>query len=365
MKRTHREIDRLAAILLFVRSENECYVNDPTELNTLVRAYDEYGLSSIECHCFCNLNAFLDCCQGVNNHLAACPGKMTGHLSSFSREFMMVMLPHTPMPYPVTPFTPKLPTPTISESSSASGAVPPPNFVGKVEQELEPSAGACAHQHVERTIRVYLVDDHQMLLDCLSAYLKADSQFEVVGQATNTDQALLEITQNLPDVVVMDVELPGRSVFDIAETLRSRVHGIRIIYLSGFASDILLTRALKPGCYGYLLKGEPVSVIRQAILRAMDGEMSFSPDVRQRLAVDSVSRRFSVSSDSPLTALTGRQLEVLRHLANGASVKEIARLMHLSQKSVDSHKYRIMHKLGIHDRVELARFAIREGLIRP
>jgi DNA-binding NarL/FixJ family response regulator len=214
-------------------------------------------------------------------------------------------------------------------------------------------------------IRVFLVDDHQLLLDCLSSYLENEPRVKVVGTSNSTEHALAQIVQLQPQIVVLDVELPGRSAFDLAETLRGRVSDIRVIYLTGYASDVLLSRALKPGCYGYLLKGEPVSTIRNAILRASEGEATFSPQIQQRLVLDPNSRRFSLPSESPLTALTGRQLEVLRHLANGASVKEIARLMHLSQKSVDSHKYRIMHKLGIHDRVELARFAIREGLTRP
>ncbi len=284
----------------------------------------------------------------------------------------MVMLPHTPLSFPGIPLRPT----SHSASSTVAGVHAVTDHVESrgtvtetalkdVTEKQETRTSARPQGVGNRLVRVYLVDDHQMILDCLSAYLTADSQFEVVGKATNTEQAIIEIAQIQPDVVVMDVELPGRSVFDVAETLRTKAHGVRVIYLSGYASDVLLSRALKPGCYGYLLKGEPVSAIRQAILRAIDGEMSFSPEIRQRLAQDPVSRRFSLPADTPLTGLTGRQLEVLRHLANGASVKEIARLMHLSQKSVDSHKYRIMHKLGIHDRVELARFAIREGLTKP
>jgi DNA-binding NarL/FixJ family response regulator len=113
------------------------------------------------------------------------------------------------------------------------------------------------------------------------------------------------------------------------------------------------------------LKGEPIHNLAEAFLRAAAGEKTFSPAVAERLNYDPQTKRYSVKSETPLSSLTGRQLEVLRHLARGESVKEIARQMHLSQKSIDSHKYRIMNKLGIHDRVELARFAIREGLSNP
>jgi DNA-binding NarL/FixJ family response regulator len=113
------------------------------------------------------------------------------------------------------------------------------------------------------------------------------------------------------------------------------------------------------------MKGEPFQELVSAIERVAEGEWVFSQEVLDRLIFDQQSQEYAVRHESDLSALTSRQLEVLRHLACGQSVKEISQMMHLSQKSVDSHKYRIMNKLGIHDRVLLARFAIREGLMVP
>lgn len=214
-------------------------------------------------------------------------------------------------------------------------------------------------------IKVYLVDDHVVLLECLSAYLSTDSRLRVVGTSSSTEDAANKILAAQPNVIVLDVELPGRSAFDLAETLQMRLPGLKFIFLTGFQSDALISRALKMGCHGYLLKGESIHNVRNAIIRANRGDVTFSAEIQNRLVQDPHSSSYRLPVDSTLAGLTGRQLEVLRHLATGASVKEIAKMMHLSQKSVDSHKYRIMHKLGIHDRVELARFAIREGLTRP
>ena len=214
-------------------------------------------------------------------------------------------------------------------------------------------------------IRVLLIDDHAMVLESLSARLSVVPQIEVVGTATTCEDGFRVAIEQKPDVVLLDVNLPGRGAFDLAEDLISRRPDTRLIFVTGYIADIYLEQALKLNASGYLLKGEPVHILAKAVLAAMANEKSFSTDVAERLTLDPVTKKYSVKSQSSLSALTGRQIEVLKHLARGESVKEIARQMHLSQKSVDSHKYRIMNKLGIHDRVELARFAIREGLSNP
>lgn len=214
-------------------------------------------------------------------------------------------------------------------------------------------------------IRVLLIDDHQMVLESLSARLSIVPQIQVVGTALTCDEGFRVAIEQKPDVVLLDVNLPGRGAFDLAEDLISRRPDTRLIFVTGYLADIYLEQALKLNASGYLLKGEPVHILAKAILSATANEQTFSADVAERLIFDAATKKYSVKSQSSLSSLTGRQIEVLKHLARGESVKEIAKQMHLSQKSVDSHKYRIMNKLGIHDRVELARFAIREGLSNP
>lgn len=214
-------------------------------------------------------------------------------------------------------------------------------------------------------IRIVLVDDHLMLVDSLVSRFHRDTNIEVVGTATNADDGLSLILETEPDVVILDVELPGRGSFDIAEEISSRLKNTRMIFLTGYLSDIFIELALRVNAVGYLLKGEPIESLIHAIKKAARGEYCFSQSVQERLIYDQKKNCYSIQSQSMLASLTSRQIEVLRHLARGKSVKEVARSMHLSEKSIDSHKYRIMHKLGIHDRVELARYSIREGLTLP
>lgn len=214
-------------------------------------------------------------------------------------------------------------------------------------------------------IRVFLIDDHQLVLDSLRARLSQTPDFELVGSASSASDALPQLVATQPDVVALDVELPGRGAFDLALELRTRCPATKVVFLTGFASDVLIEQALRVHAAGYVLKGDSSQTLLEAFREAAKGNVYFSEQIRDRVRYDVALKRHCLSDEHPLNGLTPRQIEVLRHLARGESVKEVARLMHLSQKSVDSHKYRIMNKLGIHDRVLLARYAIREGLTTP
>jgi len=214
-------------------------------------------------------------------------------------------------------------------------------------------------------IRVLLVDDHQMLLESLSQCLEKQPSIRVVGTARTSDDLLKCVRETKPQVVVMDLNLPGRGAFDAVSDLRHDFPTVKVLFLSGFLADVFVTQALRLRVGGYLLKGVPVKTLVDAIQKVAAGQTVYSPEIEERVIFDPALRRYVSQNESDLSTLTARQLEVLRHLARGESVKDIAKQMYLSQKSVDSHKYRIMNKLGIHDRVELARFAIREGLMVP
>jgi DNA-binding NarL/FixJ family response regulator len=214
-------------------------------------------------------------------------------------------------------------------------------------------------------IRVLLVDDHQMLLDALRLCIPTHPALEVVGVATNSDDLLSAVKATSPDVVVLDVNLPGRGAFDAVADLRSEFPQVKVLFLSGFLTDVFIAQALRLRANGYLLKGMSVQALTDAIARVARGEMVCSPEVQERLVFDPKTGRYSVPNAGKLASLTARQLEVVRHLVGGDTIKDIAEKMHISGKSVDSHRHRIMNKLGLHDRVELTRLAIREGLILP
>ncbi|HET6426633.1 MAG TPA: response regulator transcription factor [Planctomycetaceae bacterium] len=218
---------------------------------------------------------------------------------------------------------------------------------------------------VSQVIRLVLADSCELIRDAIAARLQTNPRFEVVGTTTSSDDLVQICRRERPDVLLMDVDLPGRGTFDAADAVLHERPQTKVVLLTEHLADIFVGQALRIGAAGYLLKSETYDCLCEAIEKAVSGQTYLSPPVKDRVYFDKTESRLVPRIESDLTLLTNRQLEVLRHLARGDSVKEIAKQMHLSQKSVDSHKYRIMNKLGIHDRVELARFAIREGLMLP
>ena len=215
----------------------------------------------------------------------------------------------------------------------------------------------------ETPITLLLVDDHEMVVEALKSSLDQQSGLQVIDTCNNSDDAVRMASELRPNVVLLDICIPGRGAFEAARDILALGIGTRVLLVSGFLADVFIAQALKLRLGGYVLKGESISFLADAVRRVSAGETVFSKDVENRVVFDPQQQKFVARYESDLSMLTGRQLEVLRHLACGQSVKEIAKVMHLSQKSVDSHKYRIMKVIGASDRVDLTRWAIREGLI--
>lgn len=215
---------------------------------------------------------------------------------------------------------------------------------------------------VASPIRVVVVDDHRVVVESLAALLSLDSDFSVAGTATTADEGAEIVLKTRPDVALFDVDFPGRDSFDVVPQLVKQAPSTRTAFLTAHLSDVFVSQAVRMNARGYLLKDEPSSEVCAAIKRLHAGEYAFSAAVRDRLTWEPESGRYIVRADNLLCNLSVQQLSILRHLARGESVKEIAVILGRSEKSIDSHKYRIMHRLGIHDRVELCRYAIREGL---
>lgn len=215
------------------------------------------------------------------------------------------------------------------------------------------------------SIRVALIDDHRVLLDSMKDRINQEQGFTIVGSSNSTEEALEMLKSTAPDVLLCDIEMPGKSVFAVIEDAAQFLPNLKVVILTGYLADAFVEQVIRNRLSGYLMKGEPIERILDSIRRVTLGEQCFSPEVLQRLHFDSTHRNYVMKNPSVLSTLTGRQLEVMRLLAQGSSVKEVAKQLSLSEKSVDSHKYRLMYKLGIHDRVELTRLAIREGLMFP
>ncbi|MEM9916047.1 MAG: response regulator transcription factor [Planctomycetota bacterium] len=213
--------------------------------------------------------------------------------------------------------------------------------------------------------KILLVDDHTLMRETLRDRINQEQDLEVVGSASSADEAVELAGQLSPDVVVMDIDMPGRLCFDAACDIVAMSPEVRMVYLSAFFNDRYIRDALQAHAVSYLTKDEPPEVVVDAIRQAAEGLAYFSPNVRDRLVVGPDNTITLEDNGSPTTKtdmLTRRELEMLRYLARGMSKKEIAATIHRSYGTVDKHVEKLMNKLDIHDRVELARFAIREGL---
>ena len=213
-------------------------------------------------------------------------------------------------------------------------------------------------------IRVLCVDDHPFWVEGIRARLKLEPELELVGELASADNLVAEAKKHNADIVLMDVAMPGLDPFTAATDLRRHCPEIKAVFLSAHIRDYYLDAAFRAGAWGYLYKGDDMEDIVKAIKRVAQGEYVFSPRVLERVRVQDVSGQArNPQHASKLDALTPMEVQILRMIGQGLSRTRIARDLHRSVKTVDTHRAAIMQKLDIHDRTELALFAAREGLV--
>jgi DNA-binding NarL/FixJ family response regulator len=215
---------------------------------------------------------------------------------------------------------------------------------------------------MSEAIRILVVDDHALVRGALCEHLQREPGLVVVGTAGTADEAITKAVECGPDIVLMDIDMPGMNCFNAARTIQSLRSDCRIVFLSAFTHDRYIEQALAAKARGYLTKREPPDAVVAAIREVASGGAHFSDEVRSRILIDQRGATLAGESRSRVSFLTAREIEILQYVARGLSKKEIAATAHLSVKTVDRHCANLMDKLDIHDRVELARFAIREGL---
>ncbi len=221
-------------------------------------------------------------------------------------------------------------------------------------------------------VRVMCVDDHAVLIEGLKAQFAVDGQVALVGQLDNAERLVEEAMRLKPDVILLDIEMPGPDVFEMASRLRAADERIRFMFLSAHVRDSYLTAAYQAGACGYFAKGDDLEHIVagvKEVARSQKGTFVMGPKVKERCRPTKTSQtspRKRGESAGPiktaLEALTPRELEVLRLIGKGLSRTEIAGQLCRSAKTIDGHQERLMKKLAIDSRAELMRFAIREGL---
>lgn len=209
-------------------------------------------------------------------------------------------------------------------------------------------------------IRVLLADDHALVRAGIRSLLNAMAQVEVVAEASSGEEAIELATTSRPDVVLMDIAMKGITGLEAAARMRGQMPEVRVVILSMHSGEEYVLQALRAGAAGYLLKDAATGELELALRSVMRGESWLSPAV-SRQVVEGYVR----SGDSAPEALTARQREVLRLVAGGKSTKEIAFLLNLSVKTVETHRAQIMERLNIRDVAGLVRYALRTGLVPP
>ena len=213
-----------------------------------------------------------------------------------------------------------------------------------------------------KPIRVILADDHTLVRAGIRALLEKLPEVEVLGEASN-GREVLELVKTLqPDVVLMDITMPGLNGLEAAARMAREFPKVRVLILSMHDNEEYYWRALKAGAAGYLLKKAATAELAIALQHVMDGEIYLSQEISARLLKKFPSQRMT-DLKSPLEQLTGRQREILQLIAEGQNTKQIAELLKVSPKTVEYHRMKLMTGLNVHDVPGLVRFALRVGLI--
>jgi len=205
-------------------------------------------------------------------------------------------------------------------------------------------------------MRVLLADDHRLVRAGLRALLNEIPNVAVVAEAADGVQAVQLTRQHQPDIALLDISMPNLGGLAALRQLNGSVPGTRVVLLSMHDDDAYVTEAIQAGAAGYLIKDCAVEELALALHAVERGDCYLSPSISRKLAQ-------AFKKGAPAPALTSRQIEILRQVAQGASSKEIARALSLSIKTVETHRAQIMERLGIRDVAGLVRYAVRCGLI--
>lgn len=212
-----------------------------------------------------------------------------------------------------------------------------------------------------KSIRVLLADDHTLVRAGIRGLLSSLMGVEVIGETGDGHEALRLAETLRPDLVLLDIGMPGLNGLEVAARLAKLDPMIRVVILSMHMSEEYVLQALRAGAAGYLLKGADVAELEVAVRAVARGETYLSPAVSKRVVDDYVSR--TSSAPEPLAMLTSRQREILQLVAEGHTSKDIANRLGLSYRTVESHRNQMMKRLDVHDVTGLVRFAVRVGLV--
>ena len=214
-------------------------------------------------------------------------------------------------------------------------------------------------------IRVVIADDQRLVRTGLRMILTAVDDVEVVGEAADGHEAVAVCAEQRPDVVLMDVRMPGLDGIDATRAVVAHDDPPRVLVLTTFDLDDVVYDALRAGASGFLLKDAPEDRLVTAIRVVAEGGSLFAPSVTRRLIEEFARAREDRAAPTSLSALTDRETEVLRAVARGLSNAEIGTELYVSENTVKTHVARILMKLGLRDRVQAVVLAYESGLVGP
>jgi two-component system, NarL family, response regulator LiaR len=205
-------------------------------------------------------------------------------------------------------------------------------------------------------VRVLIADDHSVVRQGLRMFLKLDPELEVVGEAANGQEAIRMARALTPDVVLMDLLMPGTDGITATQRIKAEVPGTEVLALTSVLEDASVVGAVQAGAVGYLLKDTQAEQLCKAIKAAARGQVQLAPEAAARLV------REVRAPESP-GALTGREVDVLRALARGLTNREIGRALSIGERTVKTHVSHLLTKLGLQSRTQAALHAVRIGLV--
>jgi DNA-binding NarL/FixJ family response regulator len=218
------------------------------------------------------------------------------------------------------------------------------------------------HPKAAELIRCVIADDHEMLRYGVRRLLEDAPDFAVVGEAGDAAQALKLVLEHRPDLVLLDIGMPGMSSFEAGSLIEEHCPGTRIVYLTMHEDREYVRQALRSGARGYLLKDTPAPLLLRALRQVHGGEHSLSPQI-QRLEDGAILRKRGVGVPLRRSTLTLREREVMKLLAEGHTVKKVAAALGVSVKTVEAHKFNLMRKLDIHNKAQLVTVAIQKKIL--
>ena len=206
-------------------------------------------------------------------------------------------------------------------------------------------------------IKVLLVDDHQLIRVGMRKIIEAEAGIVIAGEANSGEEALDLAKTERPDIVLLDINMPGMNGVEATRRLARLPNAPKIIIVSVHTQDPIPTRLLEAGAAGYLSKEAAAEEIIAALKTVAKGKRYLSADVAREIALA------QAGGESPLASLSEREMEVLLLVADGRNIAEISERLHVSPKTVSTYRYRLFDKLGVDNDVELARYALRHGLL--